>query len=232
MKRYANFDIFNDITRPTSITPTELVPIKTNNDRFQTDIIINGKTNFEKDNTIISSLNDEIVSLKEKMRFVTEKDETIHKLRLEVTSLKKDITDLQKTSGQYNHVKIENKKLRDELDNLRVKLTRLDSLEMENKNIRQKLVDYHEKLQEKEGTVEEFSIEEIDDSSVDPKVDVKIDEPLIPIDIVQLKQVLFNRLQSYHEKHIDELITTYDLHSKQEISKKTLEGLLKEAIHI
>ena len=70
MKRYANIDIFNDVTRPSNILSSkDLVPTKTHEDRFQTDIIINGKTNFEKDNTIISSLNDEIVSLTEKMRF-------------------------------------------------------------------------------------------------------------------------------------------------------------------
>jgi len=218
------------------MVPTELVPTKTNEDRFQTDIIINGKTNFEKDNTIISSLNDEIVSLKEKMRFVTEKDETIHKLRLEVTSLKKNITEQTRMSTQYNKEKLDNKRLRDELDGLRIKMTRLESLESENKNIRQKLVEYHEKLQKKDNIVEEFSIEEIDNTTVDLKVepttDMKKDESLISIDVVQLKQVLFNRLQSYHEKHIDELITTYNLRSKNEISKKTLEELLQEAIHI
>ena len=239
MKRYANFDIFNDITRPGStLSPKELVPTRTHEDRFQTDIIINGKTNFEKDNTIIKSLNDEIVTLKNKMRFVTEKDENIHKLRLEVTSLKKDIAELNRTSGQYNHAKIENQKLRDELDNLRIKMTRLDSLETENQNIRKKLVEYHEKIQEKE-TIEEFSIEDITESALEqPEKSEQSEqseqpkEHLISIDVVQLKQVLFNRLQTYHEKHIDELITTYDLHSKHEISKKTLEELLQEAIHI
>ena len=76
----------------------------------------------------------------------------------------------------------------------------------------------------------EFSIEEILED--DEETIEVIKEPLIPIDVGQLKDVLFNRLQTYHEKHIDELITTYDLHSKSEISKKTLEELLKQAIHM
>ena len=39
MKRYANIDIFNDVTRPSNILPSkDLVPTKTHEDRFQTDI--------------------------------------------------------------------------------------------------------------------------------------------------------------------------------------------------
>jgi len=242
MKRYANIDIFNDVTRPSNILSSkDLVPTKTHEDRFQTDIIINGKTNFEKDNTIISSLNDEIVSLKEKMRFVTEKDEKIHKLQLEITSLKKDNIDNNRIKEENSKYRVENKKLRDEADNIRIQLTRLHSLESENSNLKSKLVEYHKQLEDQKVTkkvnkikdpekIEEFSIEEILEDE-EETIEV-VQEPLIPIDVNQLKDVLFNRLQTYHEKHIDELITTYDLHSKSEISKKTLEELLKQAIHM
>ena len=242
MKRYANIDIFNDVTRPSNILSSkDLVPTKTHEDRFQTDIIINGKTNFEKDNTIISSLNDEIVSLKEKMRFVTEKDEKIHKLQLEITSLKKDNIDNNRIKEENSKYRVENKKLRDESDNIRIQLTRLHSLESENSNLKSKLVEYHKLLEDQKVTkkvnkikdpekIEEFSIEEILEDE-EETIEV-VQEPLIPIDVNQLKGVLFNRLQTYHEKHIDELITTYDLHSKSEISKKTLEELLKQAIHM
>lgn len=242
MKRYANIDIFNDVTRPSNILSSkDLVPTKTHEDRFQTDIIINGKTNFEKDNTIISSLNDEIVSLKEKMRFVTEKDEKIHRLQLEITSLKKDNIDNNRIKEENSKYRVENKKLRDEADNIRIQLTRLHSLESENSNLKSKLVEYHKQLEDQKVTkkvnkikdpekIEEFSIEEILEDE-EETIEV-VQEPLIPIDVNQLKDVLFNRLQTYHEKHIDELITTYDLHSKSEISKKTLEELLKQAIHM
>ena len=235
MKRYANIDIFNDVTRPSNILSSkDLVPTKTHEDRFQTDIIINGKTNFEKDNTIISSLNDEIVSLKEKMRFVTEKDEKIHKLQLEITSLKKDNIDNNRIKEENSKYRVENKKLRDEADNIRIQLTRLHSLESEYSNLKSKLVEYHKQLEdqkvEKKEKVEGFSIEEILEDE-EETIEV-VQEPLIPIDVNQLKDVLFSRLQTYHEKHIDELITTYDLHSKSKISKKTLEELLKQAIHM
>ena len=143
MKRYANIDIFNDVTRPSNILSSkDLVPTKTHEDRFQTDIIIHGKTNFEKDNTIISSLNDEIVSLKEKMRFVTEKDEKIHKLQLEITSLKKDNIDNNRIKEENSKYRVENKKLRDDADNIRIQLTRLHSLESENSNLKSKSITF------------------------------------------------------------------------------------------
>ena len=45
----------------------------------KTDIMLNGKTKFQDSNTIINSLQDEILTLKEKMKFVYEKDEEIQK---------------------------------------------------------------------------------------------------------------------------------------------------------
>ena len=48
---------------------------------FQTDILINGKTKYEEENTIIKSLEEEIVSMKHKLSFVYEKDEEIAKLK-------------------------------------------------------------------------------------------------------------------------------------------------------
>ena len=54
----------------------------------------------------------------------------------------------------------------------------------------------------------------------------------IPIDVVQLKTVLYNRLKSYHEKHIDNLILSYDLQMKEYIDKDTMEKILLEAIHV
>ena len=65
MKRYAgDIDIFNIPKKP--IKDKEPLTNGLDN-RFRTDILINGKTNFEKDNNIINSMSDEIISLKEKL---------------------------------------------------------------------------------------------------------------------------------------------------------------------
>ena len=73
MKRYTNIDIFNDVTRMGNHTLNDKIPFN-NNSRFEVDTIINGKTKFNENNTIIKSLQDEIISLKDKLKLVYEKD--------------------------------------------------------------------------------------------------------------------------------------------------------------
>ena len=55
---------------------------------------------------------------------------------------------------------------------------------------------------------------------------------MIKVDIDQLKDILFKRLKSYHENHINDIIHQYDLNVKNEIDKKTMEQILFAAIHI
>ena len=61
--------------------------------------------------------------------------------------------------------------------------------------------------------------------------DEKINDT-IQFDISKLKEVLCQKLKTYHEKHIDTLIENYDLQNKTEIDKEIMEKLLLEAIHI
>ena len=64
-----------------SVLAKDLLPLHNKkDDRFKTDIQLNGKTRFEESNTIIKSLEEEIVSMKHKLSFVYEKDEEIGKL--------------------------------------------------------------------------------------------------------------------------------------------------------
>ena len=53
----------------------------------------------------------------------------------------------------------------------------------------------------------------------------------VPVDVSKLKNILYNRLKSYHENHIDNLILQYDLQGKTEKKKKQWKKYL-EAIHI
>ena len=65
--------------------------------------------------------------------------------------------------------------------------------------------------------------------------DENIDEIIsteINIDIDNLKKVLNDRLQNYHDKHINEIIMNHGLNNKKTIDKKLMEKILEEAIHI
>ena len=87
-------------------------------DRFQTDIQLNGKTRFEEKNTIIKSLEEEIVNMKHKLSFVYEKDEEIGKLKGTVNDLKKEIKELQSYSSECMKLRQENKNLKDKIKEL------------------------------------------------------------------------------------------------------------------
>ena len=103
--------------------------------------------------------------------------------------------------------------------------------------LKKKIIELNSKLKKKE-IEDEFSESDIQDIMTEDYEDnldnssnkEKVEK--IEINIVQLKNVLSNRLKSYHDKHIENLIDTYDLRGKTEIDKEIMEKLLLEAIHI
>ena len=118
----------------------DLLPLHNKkDDRFQTDIQLNGKTRFEEKNTIIKSLEEEIVNMKHKLSFVYEKDEEIGKLKGTVNDLKKEIKELQSYSSECMKLRLENKNLKDQLDLQSMNKNTNDKLESENKNLKDKI---------------------------------------------------------------------------------------------
>ena len=236
MKKYSNDNVFlsnfndmNDLTRSAYTNNKKDVPLhnKSTFDRFETDLILNHKEEFETNNTRINSLNDEIMELKKKLKVITEKDEEIYKQKCEIESLHKELQSNQSSIQQLKQCQNENKKLKDQIDRLQIQLLNVESLESENKLLKQKLIELvKDKKQKDDNTNESILSTESEDKSEDKSKET------IPIDVVQLKTVLYNRLKSYHEKHIDNLILSYDLQMKEYIDKDTMEKILLEAIHV
>lgn len=112
--------------RPESslVTRNELMPPNQTEDRFQQNALLNGKTKYEESNTIIQSLEEEIVRMKHKMSFVYEKDEEIAKLKDETHQLKKKITELETTQADIVMLRLTNQKLVDQLEELQTKKTK------------------------------------------------------------------------------------------------------------
>ena len=138
MKKYSStlniFDDLGDFTRP-SISAKDLVPVKNQNDRFQIDSLINGRTRYEENNTIIKSLQEEIVIMKHKMSFVYEKDEEISKLKDTILKLKKQISELESITKEYTQLKLDNKQLKETINKLHsqvsIKETQPGSIEVQ-----------------------------------------------------------------------------------------------------
>lgn len=107
--------------RPESTTTlaNELLPPTHAEERFQQNALLNGKTKYEETNTIIQSLEEEIIRMKHKLSFVYEKDEEIAKLKDETIQLKKQVSELQKVQEEVVSVRLTNQKLMDELEGIK-----------------------------------------------------------------------------------------------------------------
>jgi len=254
MDKYkSNINIFGDFnsskTRGSKGIPDFSIPTKNDNstlakdllplhnkkdDRFQTDVLINGKTHFEETNTIIKSLEEEIVTMKHKLSFVYEKDEEIGKLKEQINQLKKDNKELQSSSQALAKLRIEHKQVRDQLDIVSMKSHNNDKLLSENRLLRNKLKDLSKDKDDVTDDTDSLFIEEIDtfDTFDTFDNDDNESEEMMDINISQLRSVLCKRLRDKQTQHIDNLIESYDLKKKNKVKKSIMEKMLEEAIHL
>ena len=213
-------------------TPADILPVNSNDERFKQNQLINGKTKYEQENTIIKSLEEEIVNMKHKLSFVYEKDEEICKLNDEIISLKKQITDYISYSEEVVSLRSENNKLNEEIILLQNKLkqeTQINEskqLESSSDNIIIKQLNDKIELLESElkgnltsgATISKNDIEDIDE--------------MIDINVLHLREVLTNRLKTKQTEHIESLIEAYGLRRTNQVKKSVMEKMLEEAIHI
>ncbi len=238
VKKYSNDNPFlnevNDLTRSAYSNHTKASDLdKKPINRFETDIILNSTEAFESNNQKINSLNEEIQSLKRKLKTIYEKEEEIYKLQCEIKELKTEIQNYESLKTELNKLKIENQNLRDKNDKIQIEIMQNESLKQENKFLKTQLNEKNESNESKQ--LNDSEIEDI--MTEDFKNDIVTQEIIshkeqIQINVPQLKTVLYNRLRTYHEKHIEELILNYNLDSKRSIDKETMEKILLEAIHI
>ena len=208
-----------------SVLAKDLLPLHNKkDDRFQTDIQLNGKTRFEESNTIIKSLEEEIVNMKHKLSFVYEKDEEIGKLKETLNELKKENKELMSSSNECVKLRLEVKQMKDQLDFRDLQTNQQDKLMKENKLLKDKLKEF---TKEDGG---EHSITDITDFLSDSEEDKE--EELMDVNVPHLRKVLFNRLRDKQANHIEGLINTYNLKKKNKIKKSVLEKLLEQAIHL
>jgi len=194
--------------RPTSTSQSanEFLPLQ-NDQRFQQNALLNGKTKYEEENTIIKSLEEEIVSMKHKLSFVYEKDEEIGKLKEELHSLKKEKVELQSLSEDAIRLRLENKQLQDQLQS---QIDTVNTLQTENKILK--------------------DISTNDTDKINHEID-EIDE-LMDVNIPRLRNILLNRLKDKQTEHIENLIHTYGLKNTNKVKKSVMEKMLEEAIHL
>ena len=86
---------------------------------------------------------------------------------------------------------------------------------------------------DKEIDKEKFAIEGIQSKEEIEEIETDgYSKETVSVDVPKLKNILYNRLKSYHENHIENLISQYGLNEKTEIEKEEMEKILLEAIHV
>ena len=232
VKKYSNDNIFlntlNDLSRDAYKTDT-----KANNldkkpiNRFETDIVLNSKESFDNNNQRLNSMQEEIISLKNKLKSVYEKDEEIQKLKNEKEKIVKEIELKDKKIMESDKLIFDNKVLRDQNDKLQIESMNYNSLKQENQLLKTKITELDKKEDGDRIDKEINNIEEIEEIPV-----TMIEKEKIKVDALKLKDILNNRLKSYHEKHIEKLLLENDLYEKDYIDKELLEKILLDAIHL
>jgi len=211
-----------------SVLARDLLPLHNKkDDRFQTDIQLNGKTRFEEKNTIISSLEEEIVSMKHKLSFVYEKDTEIGKLKEMMNELKKENKELVSSSNECVKLRLEVKQLKDKIDFQGLQTNQTDKLIKENNLLKVKL-----KELTKEDNSSLTDITDFTDIISDSEEDDYHTEELMDVNVPHLRSVLFRRLRDKQAHHIESLINSYNLKQKNKIKKSVLEKMLEQAIHL
>uniref|UniRef100_A0A6C0CEZ9 Uncharacterized protein n=1 Tax=viral metagenome TaxID=1070528 RepID=A0A6C0CEZ9_9ZZZZ len=222
-----------------SISAPDLLPINNNDERFKQNQVINGKTRYEQDNTIIKSLEEEIVNMKHKLSFVYEKDEEIGKLNEEIISLKKQLEGYISYSEEVVSLRLENNKLNGEILLLQNKLKQEllvnesltnDSTSEDNDLIKQ----LNEKIEllESELLKNELKGKNIISNSTISKTVIEDIDEMIDINVPHLREVLTNRLKTKQMEHIETLIDSYGLRRTNQVKKSVMEEMLEQAIHI
>ena len=215
----SSLNVRGDLTRMAYSNKSSDIPLRNSSmtDRFESDTFINHKESFEQNNSRINSLNDEIRELKSKLRLVYEKDDEIQKLKNELSQNELKLKDSERYQNDNIRLRSENDSLKRELDMLKITGLEVDKYKSENTLLKKKVLE----------------LSKADDNEVSLDESNNLDSvEKVPVDVTRLKSVLYNRLKSYHENHIESLILQYDLNEKKEIEKNVMEKILLEAIHV
>ena len=217
MRRYSN-----DVT---TLSFNDLVKNEENEknkyNRLESNIYLNKRESYDDSNKLINSLNEELLSLKRKMKFVYEKDEEIQKLKNKVNEL------------QSNNINSQDKC---QTENITLRFS-LSSLEEKNKEYLNRI---NELISSENKEVELLNELKKDNSLLkrelnllkkreDFDVEVKVKEK-VKVDIQKLKRILSKKLENKREDKINRLLKEYNIVDKKEIDKNIIEKLIKETI--
>ena len=232
MKQYSHTNIFND---PSRLSYTKKVePLNNTNtlNRFETDISLNGRTIFEDKNNMINSLNEEIISLKKKLKFVYEKDKEIQELTIKNSTYEHKLKEYKSYETENIKILQENKDNQDKINELYKVSSELANekhvLELTNERLLQENKQLLETIQKnnKESTESTESTEIINEIIT---TDIKpIDASISKIhDIDYLKNIIRSNITSSQSEKLDTIFLILKINSETEITRELIQNILK-----
>ena len=239
MKKYSSHNYFNDPSRSAFSKKEVIVPNnKDNLNRFETDVIINGRTIFEDKNNMINSLNEEITSLKRKMKYVYDKDKEIQELKVKNKSLEDKIKLYSTYETDNITLMSDKKKLEDKVNELYTITSELSSekqtLQLTNERLQQELDktkenskdDSKDKTKDK---IKEDSKDGVTENSEDTSVQTTgyIEDEIILHDIESLKQCIQKKLVTIQSDKINETFALLHITDKTLITRELISTILK-----
>lgn len=180
------------------------------NNRLNSNILVNSKDNFDDQNKMINSLNDEILSLKKKLTIT-------YKIQEELKKVKKELELSQKIASECDLLKKENKLLKEKINNLEI----INNEENPDKNEMIKLKKENNLLK-KNIIILKNRLSDIEDSQ-DPSEKV-----LINID--KFKKIIDNKLNIKNELIFNSLVQRYNITDNKFIDKKLFNKIIIELI--
>jgi hypothetical protein len=209
-------------------------------ERLQTTSYINTRESYDDSNKIINGLNEEILSLKRKMKFVFEKDKEIEKLKYKITELE----NIGKNSdSKYLNENIALKQLNESLREKNIEyLNQIEESLFSEREENHMIKKYSDEIQELKDIISDLTKEntilkreknrkiDYDDNidTIDFDIKPKLEEK-INIDIKRFRNILKNKFENkFENKNYERILAKYDIYNKSSISKNMMNDIIKE----
>jgi hypothetical protein len=223
---------------------------KNNNyERLQNNILLNKRESYTDSNKIINDLNEELVSLKRKMKFVFEKDKEIEKLKLKINEYERD----EKTNdNKYRNENIALKQINETLNTKNKDyLSQIEASLFEDKKTDTNIQKYKDEINDfksikdelmKENSILKRQIKKQNKQEINHNIDTdfdndldtihfdikpKIDEKII-VDIERLKSIIDSKLKQKNMDKIDDIFKKYGIQNRKSVNRESINLILKE----
>ena len=223
---------------------------KNNNyERLQNNILLNKRESYADSNKIINDLNEELLSLKRKMKFVFERDKEIERLKLKINEYERGERSNDSKSINEN---IALKQINETLNTKNMEyLSQIEASLFEDKKMDTNIQKYKDEINDfksikdelmKENSILKRQIKKQNKQEINHNIDTdfdndldtihfdikpKIDEKII-VDIERLKSIIDSKLKQKNMDKIDDIFKKYGIQNRKSVNRESINLILKE----